>query len=72
MINLNGKSKAKRLLVYGMFLFQLGQPLVPCAAAVMMPLPPQISIEHLVPAEVLRSNNQCPGIAPIIKAKMDR
>ena len=37
-----------------------------------MPLPPQISIEHLVPAEVLRSNNQCPDIAPIIKAKMDK
>ena len=38
----------------------------------MVPLPTQISIEHLVSAEVLRSNNQCPGIAPIIKAKMDK
>ena len=36
----NSKRKAKRLLASGMFLFQLGQPLVPCATAVMMPLPP--------------------------------
>ena len=55
-----------------MFIFQLGQPLVPYAAAVMVPLPPQISIEHVVRAEVLRGNTQCPGIAPIIKAKMDK
>lgn len=41
-------------------------------AVVMMPLPPQISIEYLVPAEVLRSNNQYPGIASIIKSKMDQ
>lgn len=68
----NSKRKAKRVFLYATFIFQLGQPLVPYAAAVMMPLPPQISIERLVPAEVLRSNNQCPGIAPIIKAKMDK
>lgn len=68
----NSKRKAKRVFLYATFIFQLGQPLVPYAAAVMIPLPPQISIEHLVPAEVLRSNNQCPGIAPIIKAKMDK
>ena len=68
----NSKRKAKRVFLYATFIFRLGQPLVPYAAAVMMPLPPQISIEHLVPAEVLRSNNQCAGIAPIIKAKMDK
>lgn len=68
----NSKRKAKRVLLYATFIFQLGQPLVPYAAAVMVPLPTQISIEHLVSAEVLRSNNQCPGIAPIIKAKMDK
>jgi hypothetical protein len=68
----NSKRKAKKVLLYATFIFQLVQPLVPYAAAVMVPLPTQISIEHLVPAEVLRSNNQCPGIAPIIKAKMDK
>ena len=68
----NSKRKAKRVLLYATFIFQLGQPLVPYAAAVMVPLPTQISIEHLVSAEVLRNNNQCPGIAPIIKAKMDK
>ena len=68
----NSKRKAKRVLLYATFIFQFGQPLVTYAAAVMVPLPTQISIEHLVSAEVLRSNNQCPGIAPIIKAKMDK
>ena len=68
----NSKRKTKRVLLYVTFIFQLGQPLVSYAAAVIMLLPPQISIEHLVPAEVLRSNNQCAGIAPIIKAKMDK
>ena len=28
----NSKRKAKRLFVYGIFLFQLGQPLVPCSS----------------------------------------
>ena len=68
----NSKRKTKRVLLYVTFIFQLGQPLVSYAAAVIMLLPPQISIEHLVPAEVLRSNNQCAGIAPITKAKMDK
>ena len=66
----NSKRKAKRVLLYATSIFQLGQPLY--TAAVMLPLPTQISIEHLVSAEVLSSNNQCPGIAPIIKAKMDK
>ena len=70
-LSLNSKRQAKRVFLYARFIFQLGQPLVPYAAAVMLPLPPQISIEHLVPVEVLKSNNQCPGIAPIFKAKMD-
>nr|YP_010283129.1 hypothetical protein MKU15_pgp062 [Nitzschia traheaformis]ULD15893.1 hypothetical protein [Nitzschia traheaformis] len=64
----NLKRKTKRVFLYATFIFQLGQPLGPYAAAVMMPLPPQISIEHLVSAEVLRSNNQCLNI----KAKMDK
>lgn len=68
----NSKRKTKIVFLYATFIFQLGQPLAPYAAAVMIPLPPQISIEHLVPAEVLRRNNECPGIAPIIKAKMDK
>ena len=66
----NLKRKAKRVLLYATSIFQLGQPLY--TAAVMLPLPTQISIEHLVSAEVLRSNNQCPSIALIIKAKMDK
>ena len=38
----NSKGKAKELFLYGIFLFQLSQPLVPYTAAVMMPLPPAI------------------------------
>ena len=41
-LTLKGKRKAKRLFVHGMFLFQLGQQLVRCAAAVMLPVPPAI------------------------------
>lgn len=42
----NPKAKAERLFVHGMFIFQLGQPLVPCAAAVVMPVPP-VAIHRL-------------------------
>lgn len=68
---LNLKRKVKRVFLYATFIFQLGQPLVPYAAAVIvqLPPPPRISIEHLVPVKVLRSNNQCAGTAPIIKAR---
>jgi len=69
----NSKGKAKRLFVYGMFLFQLGQPLVPCAAAVVMPLPP--AIHRLSPIEqdrILSNKNSYPKIARIIEEKMDK
>ena len=70
----NSKGKAKRLFVYGMFLFQLGQPLVPSAAAVVMPLPP-VAIHRLSPIEqdrILRNKNSYPQIASIIESKMDK
>ena len=58
----NSKGKAKRLFVYGVFIFQLGQPLVPCAAAVVMPLPP-VAIHRLSPIEqdkILSNKNGYP------------
>ena len=70
----NSKRKAKRLFVYGMFLFQLGQPLVPCAAAVVMPLPP-IAIHRLSPIEqdrILSNKNGYPQIANILEEKVDK
>ena len=70
----NSKRKAKRLFVYGMFLFQLGQPLVPCAAAVVMPLPP-IAIHRLSPIEqdrILSNKNSYPQIAHILEEKVDK
>lgn len=48
-ITLNGRHQAKRLFVHEMFLFQLSQPLVPYATAVMLPLPP--AMERLSPFE---------------------
>ena len=70
----NSKRKAKRLFVYGMFLFQLGQPLVPCTAAVVMPLPP-IAIHRLSPIEqdrILSNKNSYPQIAHILEEKVDK
>lgn len=70
----NSKRKAKRLFVYGMFLFQLGQLLVPCAAAVVMPLPP-IAIHRLSPIEqdrILSNKNSYPQIAHILEEKVDK
>ena len=70
----NSKVKAKRLFVYGMFLFQLGQPLVPCAAAVVMALPP-VAIHRLSPIEqdrILSNKNSYPQIAHILEEKVDK
>ena len=71
---LNSKRKAKRFFVHGMLLFKLGQPLVPCAAAVVMPLPP-VAIHRLSPIEqdkILSNKNSYPQIASIIESKMDQ
>ena len=73
-VSSNSKAKAKRVFVYGMFLFQLGQPLVPCAATVVMPLPP-VAIHRLSPMEqdrILSNKNSFPQIASIIESKMDK
>ena len=72
-VTLNAKRKAKRLFVHGMFMFQLSQPLVPCAAAVMMPLPP--AIDRLSPIEqnrILSNKNSYPQIASIPESKVDK
>ena len=58
-----------------MFTFQLGQPLVPFATAVMMPLPP--AIHRLSPMNyeqerILSNKNYSPQIASIIESKMDK
>ena len=56
-----------------MFTFQLGQPLVPYAAAVMMPLPP--AIHRLSPIEqdrILSNKNSYPQIAAIPGSKVDK
>lgn len=69
----NLKRKAKIFFVYGIFLFQLGQPLVPCAAAVVMPLPP-VAIHKLSPIEEsrIRTNKNYPQIATILESKVDK
>lgn len=57
-----------------MFIFQLVQPLVPCAAAVVMPLPP-VAIHRLSPIEqdrILSNKNSYPQIATIPASKVDK
>ena len=69
----NSKRKAKIVFVYGMFLFQLGQPLVPCAAAVIMPLPPT-AIHRLYSNEgnEISTNKNYPQLASIPPTKVDK
>jgi hypothetical protein len=70
----NPKAKAERLFVHGMFIFKLGQPLVPCAAAVVMPVPP-VAIHRLLRIEqdrILSNKNSYPQIATIAESKVDK
>ena len=70
---LNSKRKAKRLRLYIVFMFAISQPLVPCAAAVVMPLPP--AIHRLSPIEqdrILSNKNGYPQVAIIPELKVDK
>ena len=72
-VTLNGKRKIKRLSVYIVFMFAISEPLVPCAAAVIMPLPP--AIYRLSPIEqdkILSNKNGYPQIANILEEKVDK
>ena len=54
----NSKPKVKRLFHYGMFLFQLSQPLVPYASSVMFPPPTGVTnIERIIDYEIRQGNN---------------
>jgi len=69
----NSTRKAKRLGLYIVFMFAISQPLVPCAAAVVMPLPPAIT--RLSPIEqdrILSNKNSYPQIATISGSKVDK
>ena len=69
----NSKRKSKGLGLYIVFLFAISQLLIPCAAAVVMTLPP--TIHRLSPMEqnrILSSKNSYPQIAPIIEEKVDK
>ena len=73
----NSKRKAKRLGLYIVFMFSISQPLqplVPCAAAVMMPLP-TVAIHRLSPMEqdrILSNKKGYPQIATIPESKVDK
>jgi hypothetical protein len=59
----NSKRKVKRIFVYGLFIFQVGQPLVTCTNAVIIPLP--TAIERLLTFEqdkILGNKNYYPQI----------
>jgi hypothetical protein len=72
-LRLNGKPKAKRLFLYIMFLFNLSQPLVPCAAAVVIPLLP-VAIYRLYTSEgsKIRTNKNYFQLASIPASKVDK
>ena len=66
----NPKRKAKKL---GLYIVAISQPLVPCAAAIMTPLPP--AIHRLSPIEqdrILNNKKYYPQIASIIESKIDK
>ena len=69
----NSTRKAKRLGLYIVFMFAISQPLVPCAAAVVMPLPP--AINRLSPIEqdrILSNKNSYHQFATIPESKVDK
>ena len=66
----NSKRKVKRIGLYIIFIFTISQPLVPCAAAVMLPLPPTIG--RLSPIEEIRTNKNYAQIATIAASKFDK
>ena len=70
---LNCKRKAKRLLAYGIFIFQAGQPLVPCAYHVVMPLPGVNNrLSPMYQVRLLNTKNYYPKIAPTIISKPNK
>ena len=70
----NLKRKAKRLGFYIVFMFAISQPLVPCAAAVMTPLPPVVihRSSPISPIEHVSNKNCYPQIATIPESKLDK
>ena len=71
---LNSKRKAKRLGLYIVFMFAISQPLVACAAAVVMPLSP-VAIHRLSPMEqdiILSNKKNYSQIATIPESKVDK
>ena len=69
----NSKRKAKRVWLYAMFLFQLGQPLVPYTAAVVMPLPPAVhKLSSIEQGRILGNKNCYPQIATLPALKVDK
>jgi len=70
---LNAKRKAKRIYFYGVFMFMISKPLAPCAAAVMMPLPPAINrLSPIKQNRILSNKNSYPQIASIPATKVDK
>ena len=66
----NSKRKVKRIGLYLIFIFTISQPLVPCAAAVMLPLPPGIG--RLSPIKEIRTNKNYAQIATIPASNVDK
>ena len=72
-LTLNGKRKVKRLFVHGILLFQLSQPLVLYAAAIMILLPPAIErLSFFEQDRILSNKNGYPQVAIIPELKVDK
>lgn len=69
----NSKRKVKKIGLYILFIFTISQPLVPCAIAVVMSLPP-IAIHRLSPIEeiIIRTNKNYAQIATIPTSKVGK
>jgi len=68
---LNSKTKTKKLFLYIRVMFEFGQPLLPYAYGIMVPLPPPIVSTLEQDREILNNKNYYPEIASIIETKMD-
>ena len=69
----NSKKQVKKWVLTGMMVLHISQPLVPCATAIILPIPSvanhRLTLEQ---NKMLNDKNYYPQIAPIIQEKIDK
>lgn len=68
----NSKRKAKKFCLSIVFIFTISQPLIPYAAAVVMPLPPAIHRLSPIEESSIRTQKNYPQLATIPESKVDK